>query len=165
VWVFENLGKSKKCWGPLVSLRRCINGAWSLASRLCASCSATHRWPQHRCGRWPRTPPRVPYPLARDCSGETPTCFDTSSCHLAASTPLLSTAFLDHEDLHGASPLRPTPGLIFTSLTSPASPTSTPLTPHRSPTFHQAHRHRKPTPVSLPPSKTPNWVPHLAISL
>jgi hypothetical protein len=38
-------------------------------------------------------------------------------------------------------------------------------TPHRSPTLHRAHCRHEPTPVSLPPSKTPNWVPHLAISL
>jgi hypothetical protein len=45
----------------------------------------------------------------------------------------------------------------------PASSTSAPPTPHWSSTFRWAHHHREPTPVSLPPSKTPNWVPHLAI--
>jgi hypothetical protein len=169
VWVFENLDKSKKYWGPLVSLRRRLNGARSLASRTRTSCLAMRRWPEQRCGRLPRTPPRVSYPFARDYSGEAPSYFDSTSCHLAASTTLPSTAFLDREDLPGTNPLRPTPSLVFTSTsttapwgTSPTSsslPTSAPPTPHWSPTFCRAHRRHEPTPVSLPLSKTPNWVP------
>jgi hypothetical protein len=156
VWVSENLDKSKKYWGPLVSLRRRLNSARSLASRTC-------------CGCLPRTPPRASYPFARDYSGEAPSYFDSSSCHLAASTTLPSTAFLDREDLPGANPLRPTPSLVFTSTsttapwgtspTSPSLPTSAPPTPHWSPTFRRAHRRHEPTLVSLPLSKTPNWVP------
>jgi hypothetical protein len=57
--VFENLDKSKRCRGPLVSLRRHLNGARSLASHAYASCSATCRRPELRRGR-PRVPPRAP---------------------------------------------------------------------------------------------------------
>jgi hypothetical protein len=49
--------------GPLVSLRCRLNGARSLASHTCASCSAMRRWPERRCGCRPRTSPRAPYPL------------------------------------------------------------------------------------------------------
>jgi hypothetical protein len=43
VWVFENLNKSKKCWGPLVSLRRRLNDARSLASHERDGSTATRR--------------------------------------------------------------------------------------------------------------------------
>jgi hypothetical protein len=119
-------------FGPLVSLRCRLNGARSLASCMRACCLAMHQWPERRYGRRPRTPPRVPYPLARDCSGETPTCFDSSSRHLATSTPLPPTAFLSREDLLGASPLHPTPA----SSSPPRAPPQPgvplrPLQPHR----------------------------------
>jgi hypothetical protein len=133
------------------------------------SCLATHQWPERCHGHQPRAPLCAPYPFARDCSGEAPSHFDSSSRHLTAPTPQPPTTFLGREDLHGTSPLCPTPGLIFTSPsttapwgtspTSPCSPTSAPPTPPWSPTFHRAHRHRGTTPVSLPPSKTTNWVP------
>jgi hypothetical protein len=160
---------NKKCQGPLVSLRCRLNGARSLPSHSHASCRATHRRPEHCCGHRPRTSPRAPYPFARDCSGEAPSYLDSSSRLLAASTPLPLTAFFGREGLPDASPLHPTPGLVFTSPsttvpwgtlpTSPSSPMSAPPTPHQSPTFCRAHRRHKPTPVCLPPSETPNWVP------
>jgi hypothetical protein len=40
-----------------------------------------------------------------------------------------------------------------------------PSDPHRSATFRRAHHHCDTTPVSLPSSKSPNWVPHLAMSI
>jgi hypothetical protein len=136
------------------------------------TCQSRASWPKHCRGHWPRAPPRAPYPFARDCSGKAPSHVDSSSCHLAAPTPLPPTVFLSREDLPGASPRRPTPGLVFTcpsttvpcgtSSASPSSPMSAPPTPHWSPTFRRAHRRREPTPVSLPPSKTPNWVPLLS---
>jgi hypothetical protein len=64
VWVFENLDKSKKCRGPLVSLRCRLNGARSLASRTCTSCEAMHQRPKLCRGRRPRVPPRVPSPAS-----------------------------------------------------------------------------------------------------
>jgi hypothetical protein len=89
-------------------------------------------------------------------SSVSPTFLCHSQLLIGRSTPTKSTPF-------ATSPSTTT--AWGTSPTSPASPTSAPLTPHRSPTFRRAHRHYEPTPVSLPPSKTPNWVPHLAISL
>jgi hypothetical protein len=51
VWVFKNLDKSKKCRGPLVSLRRRLNGTQSLASCTCTSCLAMRWWPKLHHGR------------------------------------------------------------------------------------------------------------------
>jgi hypothetical protein len=79
VWVFENLDKSKKCRGPLVSLRRRLNGAGSLASRVRASCSATHRWPELHRGR-PRAPPSASISPAR-LGSEAKLDFFTSPLH------------------------------------------------------------------------------------
>jgi hypothetical protein len=83
--------------------------------------------------------------------------------------PLPLIAFLDREDLPGASPLRPTPGLVFTFLsttepwstspTSPFSPTSTTSTPRRRTPPPDRHRRHEPATVSLPPSFAPNWDP------
>jgi hypothetical protein len=97
--------------------------------------------------------------------------FLDSSCQLAILFPLPPTAFLGGDHLLGASPLRPTSSLVFafpsttapwgTSPTSPSSPMSTPPTSHRSSPSDRVHRRREPTKVSLPPCKSPNWVPPL----
>jgi hypothetical protein len=83
--------------------------------------------------------------------------------------PLSPIAFLGREDLPGASPLRPTPSLVFTfpsttepwstSPTSPFSPTSATSTPHRHTPPPDRHHHREPVTVSLPPPFAPNWDP------
>jgi hypothetical protein len=81
----------------------------------------------------------------------------------AAPLPLPLTVFLDGDHLLSASPLCPTSGLVFAFLSTTApwgtSPTSTPPTRHRSSPSRRVHRRRKPTQVSLPPCKSPNWVP------
>jgi hypothetical protein len=46
----------------------------------------------YRCGHQPHTPPCAPYPFVHDCSGESPSSFESSSRHLDASTPLPPTA-------------------------------------------------------------------------
>jgi hypothetical protein len=130
---------------------------------------------------WPPTtpPPRATHAATAPCAlsraatvqrRSTNPFFD-SSRQLTILFPLLPTAFLSGDHLLGASPLRPTSDLVFafpsttvpwgTSLTSPSSPTSTPPTTHRSSPSDRVHRRREPTQVSLPPCKSPNWVPPL----
>jgi hypothetical protein len=99
---------NKKIQGPTcqsqVPLKRCqVAGLTCVpASRPCAGGPSTAAVVRHA---------RRPVHLipSRDCSGETPSCFDSSSHHLSASTPLPPTAFLSHVDLPGASHRSHTP--------------------------------------------------------
>jgi hypothetical protein len=86
VSVFENLDKSKKCRDPLVSLRRRLNDARSLASHTHDSCSATHRWPEHRHGHRPRAVALIlaPFFLATMTQGRNHSAIAISHCLPAA---------------------------------------------------------------------------------
>jgi hypothetical protein len=72
----------EKCRDPLVSLRHRLNGARSLASHARDSCSATHRWPEHRHGRRPRAVALIlaPFFLATMTQGRSHSAIAISHC-------------------------------------------------------------------------------------
>jgi hypothetical protein len=139
------------------------------------ACPGMQRWRGHRppphadaVGRPPRSlhaprmrpPPVRPYLALPWSKGEASPLPQLLTAPGRCSTPLPPIAFLGREDLPDASPLRPTPGLVFTfpsttepwstSPTSPFSPTSATPTPHRCTPPLNRHRHCEPATVSHP---------------